>query len=184
MVEDYYYGSPSDAPLDGPLSAVGKGRATLRGSFCPCLPVYPVPARRLARIFTLMSPLSGLPPVTPSGLVGANGNITGQRIDPDRTRSGCTSCAWWVLARGTRQPFGREPRERRAARDLGPQRRESRPAGIYNTGADPLAGRRGRHAARLMMVPKIILGPLFAEAANAAGRRRCAAQRERPRILQ
>ncbi|MCO4841801.1 MAG: penicillin-binding protein activator [Yoonia sp.] len=117
-----------------------------------------------ARIFTLMSAM-WLAACDPVGLVGANDN-TGQRIDPNApvqvallVPGGSGAGSDSLLASNL------ENAARLAISDLNGVRVDLR---IYNTGADPLQA--ASVASRAVDEgAKIILGPLFAEAANAAG---------------
>lgn len=117
-----------------------------------------------ARIFTLMSAM-WLAACDPVGLVGANDN-TGQRIDPNTPvqvalllPGGAGAGSDSLLASNF------ENAARLAISDLNGVRVDLR---IYNTGADPLQA--ASVASRAVDEgAKIILGPLFAEAANAAG---------------
>ena len=117
-----------------------------------------------ARIFTLMSAM-WLAACDPVGLVGANDN-SGQRIDPNApvqvallVPGGAGAGSDSLLASNL------ENAARLAISDLNGVRVDLR---IYNTGADPLQA--ASVASRAVDEgAKIILGPLFAEAANAAG---------------
>lgn len=117
-----------------------------------------------ARIFTLMSAM-WLAACDPVGLVGANDN-RGQRIDPNAlvqvallVPGGSGAGSDSLLASNL------ENAARLAISDLNGVRVDLR---IYNTGADPLQA--ASVASRAVDEgAKIILGPLFAEAANAAG---------------
>jgi len=117
-----------------------------------------------ARIFTLMSAM-WLAACDPVGLVGANDN-TGQRIDPNApvqvallVPGGSGAGSDSLLASNL------ENAARLAISDLNGVRVDLR---IYNTGADLLQA--ASVASRAVDEgAKIILGPLFAEAANAAG---------------
>ena len=117
-----------------------------------------------ARIFTLMSAM-WLAACDPVGLVGANDN-RGQRIDPNAhvqvallAPGGSGAGSDSLLASNL------ENAARLAISDLNGVRVDLR---IYNTGADPLQA--ASVASRAVDEgAKIILGPLFAEAANAAG---------------
>lgn len=117
-----------------------------------------------ARIFTLMSAM-WLAACDPVGLVSANDN-TGQRIDPNApvqvallVPGGSGAGSDSLLASNL------ENAARLAISDLNGVKVDLR---IYNTGADPLQA--AAVASRAVDEgAKIILGPLFAEAANAAG---------------
>ena len=117
-----------------------------------------------ARIFTLMSAM-WLAACDPVGLVSANDN-TGQRIYPNApvqvallVPGGAGAGSDSLLASNL------ENAARLAISDLNGVKVDLR---IYNTGADPLQA--ATVASRAVDEgAKIILGPLFAEAANAAG---------------
>lgn len=122
-------------------------------------------ARKVAaRIFTLMSAM-WLAACDPVGLVSANDN-TGQRIYPNApvqvallVPGGAGAGSDSLLASNL------ENAARLAISDLNGVKVDLR---IYNTGADPLQA--ATVASRAVDEgAKIILGPLFAEAANAAG---------------
>lgn len=120
--------------------------------------------KAVARIFILMSAM-WLAACDPVGLVGTNDN-TGQRIDPNApvqvallVPGGSGAGSDSLLASNL------ENAARLAISDLKGVKVDLR---IYNTGADPLQA--ASVASRAVDEgAKIILGPLFAEAANAAG---------------
>ena len=124
----------------------------------------PSARKAVARIFALMS-IMWLAACDPSGIV-SSGTNTGQRIDPNApvqvallVPGGSGAGTDRLLATNL------ENAARLAISDLKGARIDLR---VYNTGADPLQA--ASVASRAVDDgAKIILGPLFAEAANAAG---------------